>query len=174
MNGDIGIIDGFCYKDGIIDGIRVNFDFGTVSYTKDELEDLKLAYCISIHKSQGSEFDIVILPLSRYYYYMFKRKLIYTAITRAKRMLVLIGDASIYQRGIGLIEANRLTILKDLIISNIKNPNAIQDETSAFSILGEVEETLDGLSPYDFMDNKKNKASELSTLGEIEIDLEDF
>lgn len=183
MNGDIGIIASYLYKNGEINGVQVQYDFGLVDYTLEELEDLKLAYSISIHKSQGSEFDIVIMPLSPSFYYMFKRKLIYTAITRAKKMLVLIGDPKTFQKGIGLIEAKRLTILKDLIISNISGKNVIDDTTSAFKSLGEVETTLDNLSPYDFLDTPKSKVkkevneSELKDndfLGETEFDLNDF
>ena len=63
---------------------------------------------------------------------MFKRKLIYTAITRAKKMLVLIGDPKTFQKGISLIEAKRLTILKDLIISNLQSKNIIDDTSFYF------------------------------------------
>ena len=67
------------------------FDFGSVHYEKDELDDLNLAYAISIHKSQGSEFGLVVVPFSFKYYLMLKRKLIYTAITRAKKYLIMLG-----------------------------------------------------------------------------------
>lgn len=182
MNGDIGIITSYLYKNGEINGVQVQYDFGLVDYTLEELEDLKLAYSISIHKSQGSEFDIIILPLSPSFFYMFKRKLIYTAITRAKKMLVLIGDPKTFQKGISLIEAKRLTILKDLIISNLQSKNIIDDTSSAFKTLGEMETNLDNLSPYDFLDKptKKHKdesdnnVKENNFLGEKEFDLNDF
>ena len=156
MNGDIGIIDSFTYKNGEISGLTVQYDFGGVDYTLEELEDLKHAYAISVHKSQGSEFDIVILPLTSDYYYMFKRKLIYTAITRAKKMLILIGEAMSFKRGIGLIENNRNTILKTLICDKISSKDVkINDSESAFNTLGEIETNLDNISPYDFIDTKK-------------------
>ena len=156
MNGDIGIIDSFTYKNGEISGLTVQYDFGGVDYTLEELEDLKHAYAISVHKSQGSEFDIVILPLTSDYYYMFKRKLIYTAITRAKKMLILIGEAMSFKRGIGLIENNRNTILKTLICDKISSKDIkINDSESAFNTLGEIETNLDNISPYDFIDTKK-------------------
>ena len=156
MNGDIGIIDSFTYKNGEISGLTVQYDFGGVDYTLEELEDLKHAYAISVHKSQGSEFDIVILPLTSDYYYMFKRKLIYTAITRAKKMLILIGEAMSFKRGIGLIENNRNTILKTLICDKISSKNIkINDSESAFNTLGEIETNLDNISPYDFIETKK-------------------
>ena len=168
MNGDIGIIENFTYKNGEISGITVQYDFGGVDYTIEELEDLKHAYAISIHKSQGSEFDIVILPLTTDYAYMFKRKLIYTAITRAKKMLVLIGDVNAYRKGITYIERTRNTILKKLIIESLNSKKVlINDSTSAFSTLGEIETDLDVISPYDF--EKPRKAKDL---GEYEVDLD--
>lgn len=169
MNGDIGIIENFIFKNGEINGVSVQFDFGSVDYTIDEMEDLKHAYAISIHKSQGSEFDIVILPLTSDYHFMFKRKLIYTAITRAKKMLVLVGDVNAYQRGINLVEALRSTILKKLIIENLNNNEiTIDDETSAFQTIGEIETDIKDISPYDF--EKPKKAMDL---GEFEVDLDD-
>ena len=172
MNGDIGIIQDFLFSNGEINGLIVKFDSGLVNYVNDELEDLKLAYAISIHKSQGSEFDIVILPLSPSYSFMFKRKLIYTAITRAKKMLILIGDVNSFQRGIGLIEAQRLTILKSLIIDALSsNIQKINDNASAFSYLGE-EETM--LSPYDFERKSTDDDKVEKSLGETEFDFDDF
>ena len=173
MNGDIGIIDSFTYKNGEIRGITVTYDFGGVDYTIEELEDLKHAYAISIHKSQGSEFDIVILPLTSDFYYMFKRKLIYTAITRAKKMLVLIGDVHSFKRGISLIENNRNTILKNLIIEKINSKEVlINDTSSAFTTLGEVETDLTDISPYDFLPNKKNKQTEIKKIEENKEDVD--
>ena len=162
MNGDIGIIDSFSYKNGLIQGLVVEYDFGKVSYTLDELDELSLAYAISVHKSQGSEFDIVIVPLSTSYTYMFKRKLIYTAITRAKKMLVLIGDVKVLQRGITFIEKARLTILKDLIISNLKNiPTKLSIYDFEDKDIKIEERKKDNISPYDFV----------SIIGEEEMDI---
>ena len=175
MNGDIGTIDHFIYDGNKIKGLVAIFDVNTVEYTIDEVDELKLAYAISVHKAQGSEFDIVILPLSSYYSFMFKRKLIYTAITRAKKLLVLIGEITPFMRGIGLIEAMRLTILKDLIINQINHPNQIQDSKSAFSSLGEYETDLcDDITPYDFIDEAPNNHDYddiVFDLGEEEIEL---
>ncbi len=154
MNGDIGYVHSFLYQDGEITGMSVSFDFGIIDYTLIELEDLKLAYAISIHKAQGSEFDIVIMPLTTYYQFMFKRKLIYTGLTRAKKLLILIGDINAYRRGITRIEQNRQTILREKIkeFLNKKNQSIkIDDKKSAFSDLGEYELEL---TPFDFLDKK--------------------
>ena len=154
MNGDIGYVHSFLYQDGEITGMSVSFDFGIIDYTLIELEDLKLAYAISIHKAQGSEFDIVIMPLTTYYQFMFKRKLIYTGLTRAKKLLILIGDINAYRRGITRIEQNRQTILREKIKEFLNKKNQfikIDDKKSAFSDLGEYELEL---TPFDFLDKK--------------------
>ena len=146
MNGDIGIITNFKYKDFKINGLTVLFDNIYVDYTLEEVEDLSLAYAISIHKAQGSEFDLVIMPVSTKYYVMLKRKLIYTAITRAKNSLVVIGEAKALSMGVSRLELNRKTILKDEIINLLHKKDTINlvdfnidDEESAFDTLGERE-----------------------------------
>jgi hypothetical protein len=113
MNGDIGYVSGFTKKNDKISGVEVSFDLHVVSYELEELDDLTLAYAISIHKSQGSEFELVIMPFTTQYYVMLKRKLIYTGITRAKKTLLLIGDPQAMHLGIRKIEIERKTILKE-------------------------------------------------------------
>lgn len=86
-NGDTGFIT-------LIEeeSITVDFGFTTVDYDKSELENLSLAYAISIHKSQGSEFKTCIIPCVMSFYIMLCRNLIYTGITRAKKNVILVGD----------------------------------------------------------------------------------
>lgn len=94
-NGDIGEIAGIFYaKENTdkIDKLVVAFDNTEVLYTKQDLNQIALAYCCSIHKSQGSEFPIVVLPVVRGYWRMLKRNLIYTAVTRSKDYLILCGE----------------------------------------------------------------------------------
>lgn len=121
MNGDVGYIDSFIHKNLKITGLKVVFDQNIVEYTIEELEDLSLAYAISVHKSQGGEFDIVIMPITNKHFIMLKRKLIYTAVTRAKKSLVLLGDVMALRQGIRRIENNRKTILKDKLIEYINS-----------------------------------------------------
>ncbi|MBQ8293415.1 MAG: ATP-dependent RecD-like DNA helicase [Bacilli bacterium] len=169
MNGDIGIISNLMFRDGEYKGVSVAFDFGEVDYTKDEMDDLKLAYAISIHKSQGSEFDIVIMPFTNSYFYMLKRKLIYTGITRAKKNLVLIGDVKSLQLGITKIEINRKTILCQKIKEGIApKVKTIDDASSAFDTIGEVETDI---SPYDFLD--KSKKQETKSIDDLFADIEE-
>lgn len=139
MNGDIGYVKSYLRNDkGDVIGINVSFDLLTVEYTKDELDDLSLAYAISIHKSQGSEFDTVIMPLSSSYYIMLKRKLIYTAITRAKRHLILIGDANALNNGIKNIEINRNTILKEKLIELSSSNTSIKDTLNSIDLINDI------------------------------------
>ena len=87
FNGDIGIISKIDNKEIIID-----FDTNQVKFTPSNFNKFKLGYAISIHKSQGSEFDVIVLPVVKGYNKMLYRKLYYTAITRAKKSLILLGD----------------------------------------------------------------------------------
>jgi exodeoxyribonuclease V alpha subunit len=94
-NGDIGILEEIITKEEDENGelrFIVNFDGNLVEYTADNFINITHAYCVSVHKSQGSEYPIVIFPIVYDYRIMLKRKLIYTAITRTKKSLVLLGD----------------------------------------------------------------------------------
>ncbi len=89
FNGDIGIITQIREHE---ETVIVTFDDKTVEYTPDTLEELDLAYAITVHKSQGSEFRAVILPLLEGADILFTRNLLYTAVTRAKQLLIIIGS----------------------------------------------------------------------------------
>lgn len=91
-NGDIGIIDRVVSSTK--KEIYIDFDGNIVKYTQANFINFKKAYAISIHKSQGSEFDVVIIPIVKNFQKMLYRKLIYTAVTRCKTRLYLIGDLS--------------------------------------------------------------------------------
>ncbi len=90
FNGDMGYILNVDNEEDIIT-VRF-FDNKTVKYDKESIRDLDLSYAITIHKSQGSEFDAVIIPVSNTPYMLLNRNLLYTAITRAKKLVVLVGD----------------------------------------------------------------------------------
>lgn len=91
FNGDIGTV---CAVDMSEDVLSVDYDGRTVPYEKSELDELQLAYAITIHKSQGCEFPIVVIPLVRGDYMMLQRNLLYTAVTRAKKVCILVGSRS--------------------------------------------------------------------------------
>jgi exodeoxyribonuclease V alpha subunit len=89
FNGDVGTVarlDRGCY------GLTVDFDGRPVSYARDELDDITLAYAVSVHKAQGSEYQAVVLPLTTQHFIMLQRNLLYTALTRAKKLSVIIGS----------------------------------------------------------------------------------
>ena len=88
FNGDIGVITGID-----LDGrtISVTFDNQPVEYDISELDELVLSYAVTIHKSQGSEYPIVIMPFTMQFYVMLQKNLLYTGITRAKKAIVIVG-----------------------------------------------------------------------------------
>jgi exodeoxyribonuclease V alpha subunit len=89
FNGDIGTI---LHADKAKFRVFVDFDGRTVSYEKDEINDITLAYAVSVHKAQGSEYQAVIMPLMTQHFIMLQRNLFYTALTRAKKLSVIIGS----------------------------------------------------------------------------------
>lgn len=88
FNGDIGVISHINQEEKII---RVFFDNMHISYELDEMDELVLAYATTVHKSQGSEYRIVVAPLTTQHYMMLQRNLLYTCVTRAKEIMVLVG-----------------------------------------------------------------------------------
>ena len=88
FNGDVGRITGLDLEAG---EIRVEFEGRSVSYEFSDLDELTVAYAMSVHKSQGSEYPVIVLPLLTQHYILLQRNLLYTAITRAKKMVVIVG-----------------------------------------------------------------------------------
>ena len=118
-NGDIGIIDRIITSPK--KEIHIYFDGNIVKYTPTNFNCFRLAYAISIHKAQGSEFDIVIMPIVRNYGKMLYRKLMYTGITRSKKQLYLIGDLKALDIAVANTQTDiRRTTIKDFLINGIK------------------------------------------------------
>jgi exodeoxyribonuclease V alpha subunit len=88
-NGDIGMVSAI---DPETQELIVDFDSRQVVYAFDEMDHLVLSYATTIHKSQGSEYPVVLIPLVMQHYPMLKRNLVYTAVTRGKQLVVLIGQ----------------------------------------------------------------------------------
>lgn len=122
MNGDIGYI-----VDIFADSVGVDFTGKIVRLASSDLDNLTLAYAISIHKSQGSEYENVIFPILSSYSLMLKRKLIYTAITRAKQKLIILGDLEL-----------------------LKHKSKIKEQLRNTSLMEFLEEKKE-ITPYDFM-----------------------
>jgi exodeoxyribonuclease V alpha subunit len=88
-NGDLGVVSGIDMEEG---QLSVDFDGREVTYGFGELDELVLAYATTIHKSQGSEYPAVVIPLTTQHYPMLQRNLVYTGVTRGKRLVVLVGQ----------------------------------------------------------------------------------
>jgi exodeoxyribonuclease V alpha subunit len=89
FNGDIGTIEKI---DPVEQELSIRFDDRLVTYDYGELDEVSLAYAVTIHKAQGSEFPAVVIPVAMQHYMLLQRNLIYTGITRAKRLLVVVGQ----------------------------------------------------------------------------------
>ncbi len=89
FNGDIGILESMDTREG---ALTVRYDDRVATYTKEDIHDLELAYAVTVHKSQGSEFDAVVIPIFYQQPQLCYRNLLYTAVTRAKQLLVMVGS----------------------------------------------------------------------------------
>lgn len=110
FNGDIGTLVEICRKDNfeyLQDTLIVDFDGNFVEYTSNTFNTITHAYCMSIHKSQGNEFKIVIMAVLSDYYIMLRRNLLYTAITRAKQSLFILGSSKAFIHGLANYQDSR-------------------------------------------------------------------
>ena len=138
FNGDLGYITDLLpakYTDSKQDELTINFDGNEIIYPRSEWYKIRLAYAMSIHKSQGSEFPVVLLPITRSSYRMLQRNLIYTAITRAKSKLILLGELTAFDYAAKNTGTARKTYLihrfDDLVENNISetaNTNNLTDK----------------------------------------------
>ena len=117
-NGDIGLV--YRINSSNKKEIQIDFDSNIVKYTPANFVNFRQAYAISIHKAQGSEFDVVIIPIVKGYNKMLYQKLIYTAVTRAREKIYLIGDISALRKAAKNTESDtRRTTIKDYLINGI-------------------------------------------------------
>jgi exodeoxyribonuclease V alpha subunit len=168
FNGDIGeIISIFTAKENTEkqDLVLISFDGNEVTYTKQDLNQITHAFCCSVHKSQGSEFPIVIMPITRSYYRMLRRNLIYTAITRSKQFLILCGEVDALRLGVERTdEQNRNTSLCEKIKAEFSpnldsQPNVEMDSKLAIEQLLQHVDPMIGMenvTPYDFLVDDSN------------------
>jgi exodeoxyribonuclease V alpha subunit len=149
FNGDIGEIVAIFYaKENTEqqDLVVVSFDGNEVTYTRQDLTQITHAYCCSIHKAQGSEFPIVILPVVKSYYRMLQRNLLYTAVTRSKKFLILCGEEEAFRIGTARCD------------DGVRQTTLAEKIQQLFEPVDEMELPLDdagigmeNVSPYDFM-----------------------
>jgi exodeoxyribonuclease V alpha subunit len=119
FNGDIGIvvdIDARNYR------LFADFDARIVKYEREEMNEITLAYAISVHKSQGSEYQAVVMPLMTQHFIMLQRNLFYTALTRAKKLCVIVGThKALYIAIKNDKPVKRNCLLKEKLIKIIEN-----------------------------------------------------
>ncbi|ARJ49924.1 ATP-dependent RecD-like DNA helicase [Staphylococcus lutrae] len=168
FNGDIGVIVGiFWAKENVLnkDVVIVDYDGNEITYARSDLTELTHAYCTSIHKAQGSEFPIVIMPIVKQYFRMLQKPILYTGLTRAKQSLVFLGDSEAFNIGLATAGQTRLTQLLDFLKQYFKTDDPSTDVQDASStVISLTEETLfkihpminmGDVTPYDFMEIDK-------------------
>ncbi|WP_164668520.1 SF1B family DNA helicase RecD2 [Virgibacillus doumboii] len=145
FNGDIGEVVAIFEEDENVDHVEqlvIDFEGKEVVYEQKDYVNIMHAFCISIHKSQGSEFPIVIMPVVSAYNRMLRKNLLYTAITRSKKSLIICGEQHAFFRGIRTLDTNRrYTSLKEQLNARLEN----------FQLDNEHESEDKEITPYDFM-----------------------
>ncbi|TRM08749.1 ATP-dependent RecD-like DNA helicase [Lentibacillus cibarius] len=145
FNGDIGEVVAIFEANENVDKTEqlvVSYDGKEVVYERKDYINMMHAYCISIHKSQGSEFPIVILPVVLAYRRMLKKNLLYTAITRSKKSLIICGEQEAFLRGVRTLDSNqRFTTLKEQLLK-------LKGHAEQKNMTDSSEEDI---TPYDFM-----------------------
>jgi len=111
LNGDVGYVRNI---DPVLQEMTIEFDGKPVEYLFGELDEVALAYAVSIHKSQGSEYPAIVIPIMMQHYMMLRRNLLYTGITRGKKMVVLVGQKKAIAIAVkGRIEGRRWSKLEE-------------------------------------------------------------
>ena len=119
FNGDLGRIVSI---DRDVASVKVEFLEKIVEYESDQLDEIALAYATSVHKSQGSEYPVVVMPLHTAHYMMLHRSILYTAVTRGKKLVVLVGSRKALSMAIrNLRVENRNTGLKEKLLAALKS-----------------------------------------------------
>lgn len=132
FNGDLGYVSQVSMEDRTL---QVDFDGKLVEYEVSELDELTLAYATTIHKSQGSEYPIVVMPVLMTHYVMLQRNLIYTGITRAKKICVLLGT----KKALSFAIRNMSVLKRNTKLKERLNPSPEQKEHKVYSISQESE-----------------------------------
>lgn len=144
FNGDLGFVESVDLEERTL---AVNFDGRLVEYDASELDELTLAYATTIHKSQGSEYPIVVMPVLMTHYVMLQRNLIYTVITRAKKICVLIGTKKALSFAIrNMTVLKRNTRLKERLNPALAQP-ASSKQTRPYILENPTDETAIAAEP---------------------------
>lgn len=168
FNGDIGVIVGiFWAKKNALnkDVLVVDFEGNEITFTRQDLLELTHAYCTSIHKSQGSEFPIVIMPIVKQYFRMLQRPILYTGLTRAKQSLVLLGDPQAFDIGLNTNGQKRLTQLYDILSQYFKE-SKIEDHENA-----NLQDQHQDIQVVNFEDKQSNVKDQTTSDTSMSIEL---
>lgn len=168
FNGDIGMIVGiFWAKENALnkDVLVVDFEGNEITFTRQDLLELTHAYCTSIHKSQGSEFPIVIMPIVKQYFRMLQRPILYTGLTRAKQSLVLLGDPQAFDIGLNTNGQKRLTQLYNLLSQYFKE-SKIEDHENA-----NLQDQHQDIQVVNFEDKQSNVKDQTTSDTSMSIEL---
>ncbi|HDA7426509.1 TPA: ATP-dependent RecD-like DNA helicase [Staphylococcus aureus] len=172
FNGDIGVIVGiFWAKENALnkDVLVVDFEGNEITFTKQDMMELTHAYCTSIHKSQGSEFPIVIMPIVKQYFRMLQRPILYTGLTRAKTSLVLLGDPEAFDIGLKTNGQARLTQLCTLLKNYFNSEDEEMLENTATNDTGASQTTIDDQVEAPMSSNDSGEVTSDSTKTDINV-----
>ncbi|MFI3232916.1 ATP-dependent RecD-like DNA helicase, partial [Staphylococcus aureus] len=172
FNGDIGVIVGiFWAKENALnkDVLVVDFEGNEITFTKQDMMELTHAYCTSIHKSQGSEFPIVIMPIVKQYFRMLQRPILYTGLTRAKTSLVLLGDPEAFDIGLKTNGQARLTQLCTLLKNYFNSEDEEMLENTATNDTGASQTTIDDQVQAPMSSNDSGEVTSDSTKTDINV-----
>lgn len=164
FNGEIGEITSITYaKDNQAksDSLTIQFAENEVTYLRKDWNKIAMAYCTSIHKAQGSEFDVVILPLVTRFQHMLQRQLLYTAVTRAKHYLIMLGEPQAFITAVKQQANQRQTSLQQRIekIFNITKTSSTNNDAKDYQLTPQLIQNMQidpmigmqGVTPYTFM-----------------------
>lgn len=169
FNGDLGYITDLIpakYTESKQDEIVIDFDGNEVSYPRNEWYKIRLAYAMSIHKSQGSEFPVVILPITSASKRMLERNLIYTAITRAKSKLILLGELQAFEYATQHMGTSRKTYLIERFIELTETSEEVNEP---------IFETSDQINPHQsYILTEDNWTSIPAMIGITDADLKEI
>ena len=169
FNGDLGYITDLIpakYTESKQDEIVIDFDGNEVSYPRNEWYKIRLAYAMSIHKSQGSEFPVVILPITSASKRMLERNLIYTAITRAKSKLILLGELQAFEYATQHMGTSRKTYLIERFIELTESSEEVNEP---------ILETSNQINPHQtYRLTEDNWTSIPAMIGISQDDLDEF
>ena len=169
FNGDLGYITDLIpakYTESKQDEIVIDFDGNEVSYPRNEWYKIRLAYAMSIHKSQGSEFPVVILPITSASKRMLERNLIYTAITRAKSKLILLGEIQAFDYATQHIGTARKTYLIE------RFDDLMEDAEETNQLATDITTSTDSEQSYILTED--NWSNIPAMIGITEEDLQEF